>query len=709
MRQQVAVWAFVVSWGLVFGWCAPEAAAQENTPAEAEPVVPPDVAALQQSWPSLSAADFVAGVKELVKQRSKWEAPLQRQFNEAYAAEAARRLTQTDAIKTQETLVVSDLIHWARTQLDSEQKQAVLAQLNAREEQTAELGFVGFQAKWRSQRVMGAGPEMLRTTAREWLSGRDLMLVPTPQLEWSLDAATKTGAELNTSLSARWTGTVRPPQNGQFTFSGSPLRVDLQAPTYWAKTVMQVWVDDQLVFDSTKPDQAPQAVPLSAAQPSALRVEWSHAHRGRTIEMQHPPVAMLYWEGDGVARQLVPSSALAPPAERGAGPGLWGEYSAAQGQDAEGREQPALTVARLDPQLAFAWTDAQSFLLPSGERALLESVVSELLGRYTGEDYQEGLFEQIRKDRRTADGGHWRRAAELMTPAQRSQLLGSLAGEEELLKRFTSARIKRTFQIFRPGAESESVDLVGRWIQVKPPVESVLTKYYFGNNRYNYFVLADYLTFEYPAGRAQLEEKYLTAPDGSCRLIAAYILGYSYGFTGELENWIAKLDAKLNDESLSGEARVDWLLARAQAEEIRGSVPQRFTRFPERYHAGWGWLDEASLMAASEPVRLRVLREKLARLGAMDQRAAAQTMLTENESRFTAEESQTKLAEWKKTLEAMAEQFDELQVQRAKEAQAAYVKELQRRLKKAQDADRTEAAAHYQQKLNALQPATPEN
>src|SRR5690606_40453907 len=56
--------------------------------------------------------------------------------------------------------------------------------------------------------------------------------------------------------------------------------------------------------------------------------------------------------------------------------------------------------------------------------------------------------------------------------------------------------------------------------------------------------------------------------------------------------------------------RVDWLLARAQAEELRGTDARRFTLLPERVHAGWGYLDEASLTAKTESTAMRVIQER---------------------------------------------------------------------------------------------------
>ena len=61
---------------------------------------------------------------------------------------------------------------------------------------------------------------------------------------------------------------------------------------------------------------------------------------------QYPAVALLHWEGPGLARQLVPSAALRTP--EGNEMGLRGHY-VLQTQD-----EP-LDVTRVDPQVNFIW------------------------------------------------------------------------------------------------------------------------------------------------------------------------------------------------------------------------------------------------------------------------------------------------------------------------------------------------------------------
>ncbi len=70
------------------------------------------------------------------------------------------------------------------------------------------------------------------------------------------------------------------------------------------------------------------------------------------------------------------------------------------------------------------------------------------------------------------------------------------------------------------------------------------------------------------AQSARLQKDFLQLPDGRCSLPVAYTLTYIYLGRGKLKDWLGVLDAKLADPALTGNLRVNWLLARAQAQEF---------------------------------------------------------------------------------------------------------------------------------------------
>ena len=87
-------------------------------------------------------------------------------------------------------------------------------------------------------------------------------------------------------------------------------------------------------------------VTLSAGQPSAVRVAFSYSASNDTVLRSRPAVALLFWEGPGVTRQVVPADAVSTP--DGSAQGWLGHYVV------ESPDQP-VDVTRVDRQLNFIW------------------------------------------------------------------------------------------------------------------------------------------------------------------------------------------------------------------------------------------------------------------------------------------------------------------------------------------------------------------
>ena len=123
-------------------------------------------------------------------------------------------------------------------------------------------------------------------------------------------------------------------------------------------------------------------------------------------------------------------------------------------------------------------------------------------------------------------------------------------------------------------------------------------------------------------------------------------------------------------------ARVNWLLARAQAEEIRTSPAYQHWFTQDRFVAGRGWLEEATLMAQSEPARLRAFQELAARLTVDERLAAAGQILDQAARRCTSAASTTALAQWRTALGGLEQGFQTRHAQQELDARNAYVQEL---------------------------------
>ena len=187
------------------------------------------------------------------------------------------------------------------------------------------------------------------------------------------------------------------------------------------------------------------------------------------------------------------------------------------------------------------------------------------------------------------------------------------------------------------------------------------------------------MTWHYRPHLESLEQEYLQMPDGRCVLPVAYMLAYGHWMDKRIGQWIEKLEARLDDEQLTGDRRVNWLIARAQAEEIRRSTPGRDDRTIDRFLAGRGWLEEATLVAESEPVRLRAYQELAARFTAQEQLDAARAILDHAARRCTSEASSDALGQWRETLDAVGLTFEERRQERETRAQDAYRQKLRAR------------------------------
>ena len=113
----------------------------------------------------------------------------------------------------------------------------------------------------------------------------------------------------------------------------------------------------------------------------------------------------------------------------------------------------------------------------------------------------------------------------------------------------------------RVGAPDEAFQTLGLWAQLHPDDAPALAVDYYLANRRVYRELSRKMTSQDPALLDQFERDYLVLPDGGCVLPVAYTLAYGYWVQGNILPWIERLEARLADESLTGNRRVNWLLA----------------------------------------------------------------------------------------------------------------------------------------------------
>ena len=127
-----------------------------------------------------------------------------------------------------------------------------------------------------------------------------------------------------------------------------PVGANFRSGQTFRDQTTKIFVADRPVLDSAENGwtYAARPVTLAAGRRMPLRIEFSFACSSSGVVDAFPAVAPLYWEAPGMARQLVPSTALVTP--DGSQPGLQGVYVVQTGPSPVSR-------TRVDAQLNFVW------------------------------------------------------------------------------------------------------------------------------------------------------------------------------------------------------------------------------------------------------------------------------------------------------------------------------------------------------------------
>jgi hypothetical protein len=509
------------------------------------------------------------------------------------------------------------------------------------------------------------------------------------------------------NMSIRWTGFVTAPTTGEYTFS--------QLAHYRQDAVMKVWVNEQPVLDSTPqpnatPDQLRQRftgkpVTLTANHPASIRIEFSHnAERAVMTDIEAYPVAVLLWKSPADANQepqIVPASALSPPEGVAGQAALQGEYFRSAGF------QPAdLVVTRLDGPIDFIWPGLDDFwtwrqVAPVHE-AQWNAVYAATIGRLTEPTYIAGLSGAELQEMLLSGGRHVLGAARA---SQRIQILDNLLAQPEKLAaldaHLVGRIVKHTYML--PG--DRHVKLIGTWGSSRPQPRAELGSMfgweegtYEWNNLQFYWHIGHFLTGDHFADALQLWEEYITKPGGECNLSVAYVTAWAAREEGKANLYTERIGEALENETLTGDQRLTWLLARSYGEGVMVDGPARPTR-------GMESLQEAMLVAQTDDYKFWALQEMVARLGSHGSAEEANTMLDQYADRFATAEQQGAIRAWQVKIGELDALYgrhrDDQKVAQQREQQAAYVATLRYRLANAQERGDTADAKRYQQLVDA--------
>jgi hypothetical protein len=584
--------------------------------------------ALPANWQQLSPSDFATLAQGYYQQGAFPTLGPVDQFNlQSQAATLFSQVNISSTSLTYQTLRVFAEV--GQPQLDQWTLALARRSIAARHDDWSGKPYSEMFAKVMLMADLDLPNSVSTSEARRWaLAGGTADQVP--QNDWVYDFVRHMFADfdvLDQSFSVTWVGQINAPQSGDYTFSISPIDVNMGYSHTWATTSMSVSIAGQEIITAgppssqtgTPPGYQPGTTPtskwvaqsspvtLTAGTPVSIQV---------TFSVNTPPIfppgtlhAILLWQGPGITRQPVPASAVSQ-AQTGT-PGFQATYSWTM----NGQQQ---SLTRTDPVIDFAWT-SRSLLLakdPTGANQAAESMwqtmtsASFISSCTTATPIKLHPF--LREPEEASCG---------QSSGRRQAFLDLLIQNPALLDAMDADHAVRFFRAFRIGATDKALSVFGTWAVRRANLVCVLGNQPFdGETRQALAEMAILVTQQLPQQAPILQQEFLQLPDGRCSLPVAYILTYSQLGLGKLNDWIASLDAKLADPTVAGDLRVNWLLARAHAQEFTRTAPIHYPldgSYPSSWpEDGLRYLYQALNAAQTPSVKVRVAKEIAAQITA---------------------------------------------------------------------------------------------
>jgi PA14 domain len=664
---------------------------------------------LTAGWQQMSPSDFASSVRTLYSAGT--FNSLKASDRRAAQAYGFQLFQQVDFSSTTLSYHTLEMLHWlSQNFLVPSMVDSTRAALLARQDNWAGQPFAEVLAKVMMLKRSDTPPAVVLQQAQLWVTaGGTLAQIPQNDLVYDVVRQMFGSPSVITgSFSVSWTSRVTAPQSGDYTFSISPINVNAGFKPHPIKVRVTFSVAGQLLLQSIPGDlgtasfpgyqdatppanwtSQSQAVALTAGQPVSIQVTMT----ANTMKDFSPGTlhSMLYWQGPGVSYSLVPASSFTLP--DGSGPGLQANYS----WTSQGKPQ---TLTRTDPMIDFAWTNPA--VLIAQNPTVPNQIADQMWQGLTSPAYLAALAgppAQLHPFFSAADD-----VSIGLTTARRQAFLDLLLQNPTLLSPVDVPTAVRFYQAFRMGGPDKALEVFGTWAGRYANYASDFSdsRSFDGDSRLALADMAAFVTQQLPSQAAVLQNQYLQLPDGRCVLPVAYTLSYSYLSQKKQAAWIAFLDAKLADPTLTGDLRVNWLLARAHVQELLRNPSKHYPlRWP--FPASWsidgiGYLTQALNAAQSAPVKLRVAREIIGRYASAGQFQDATALLQQIEGSLP-DPQKAIVAAWLQELASFVT-YKQQQPARAKQA---YLKALQaRRLQAASRGDST-TVTHYDTLINAVQ------
>ena len=658
----------------------------------------------QGAWSNLSASEFLDEF-ELI------EAP-NRSIHSLARAVAAKLMVEGDVSDLSQPGLLADLQVLARRSLSDRDAEKVSEKMLAANKLAVDASFADLE-DWFE--LVGSLPSDLKTNIERrsqiaaWAEDHDLSALRSGQRAWLLlKLAPYVDFESNKGAVAVWSGKLTIPRDGEYRFSISPLDVNAEFGPGMIRQNYRVVLDGQTVID-TKPvddgtatDWVWRAEPVSLRENQTVTVEFSLDYAYQKADGIQPRIAapILFWEGERLRRQVVPPSAF----QRNDGdPGV--DFSMTWTSRGESQ-----VMEGIDSNIESVWVNRCQLSYENKElrQRLAALLIADQSSPQALRQFQSGDPESHPM---TGNGRRFQTPVSYLEAASndaRGDWIDYVCQSPEHFSIVELGRLYQLFQVARAGLEFEALDLIEAWAEQHENDTPILRDD--GRlNRLQYERIGTHLlATEHEGAIEALEANALEDGVEDCLLPIAQICAYGYLSQGEILEWIGKLDAKLEDESIKGDKRVNWLIARAMAEEIRGCPAARRVSSPEQFLAGMGWLQEAMLVVQSPAIRARVVEEMVARKVVCGLDFEAERLLEAETAKLNGEDAAKIRDKWTQAI-AKAKVLHEQKVAEEKRVSDRVVlAEMKRRQSSAAANGDEDAVADYNDRIEQLQLKTKE-
>lgn len=615
------------------------------------------------------------------------------------AQAAADRLRQAGVVSGSPIEAVVTLAELAGDRLTRAQREQLLADSQAQLGDPASLSFAQLKDHVERTRPLHEDSEDGRVASRQvvvdWAEQQDPNTLDAGAVDWTMmEMLPRWLSEYPPQeIDATWEARLVAPRTGQYQLAISPLKLCDTRDEGDAKHFrlrLTVEVAGQTVLEATPDSWTEESQPVQLLQGEAVPIRFTMQYRMRGY-VPLPAAGQLSWSGPGMGRQLIdPAFYRLPGVDQ---PGV---QLTVQRRDASGTQDCQAVVDRIDQVLGKHGICAHERTMTGYiERRLDQFLSTEFLDQAVAAAMVADASQRVTHPFLAEPD--YRGIVNKATSVQRRRMAMQFAQRPELFGPLDVWTLVYFHDAVRFGAEREALDLLGAWLTVHADRGPQLvgdTRSYFDANLAAYRQLTIPLVIEHSVSAQWLEDDYLVTEDGRCSLPAAAVVGYCHLVSGRLLEWIDKLDARLDESTLTGDRRVNWLIARAMAEELRG-CPGDHQHYPgcTRLGAGQGWLDEAALVAQTGPVQARVAVERAARYAALGKWPAAEEAL----------QGQAGLDAWRSRLTELQNAAAQQEADDRTAAEAAVLAEMRRRLARANARGDSAAASKYSAVIEELE------